>query len=76
MTKVANATDLYRCELPDGYVNIIFCRMNPSATANNWNNKWNQTADLTIPTNGNNHFTVKADTWDGANASWSKYTAN
>ncbi len=27
--------------------NVIFCRMNPSQTDNNWNNKWNQTGDLT-----------------------------
>ena len=25
---------------------VIFCRMNPNNSTNNWNNKWNQTADL------------------------------
>ena len=34
------------------YTNIIFCRMNPSTTAHNWNNKWNQTADLQVPVDG------------------------
>ena len=57
------------------YPNVIFCRMNPSASANNWDNKWNQTGDLTIPTNGNNLFTLAANAgWDGATTTWSKHT--
>lgn len=63
---------VYEVEIPSGYPNVIFCRMNPSASANNWNNKWNQTADLVIPTNGNNHYTVKAGTWDKGGGTWSK----
>ncbi len=77
MTAVEGVADLYRCELPEGYdygCSIIFCRMNPSATANNWNNKWNQTSDLTTPTNGNNRYTVKSGTWDKGGGTWSKYT--
>ncbi len=31
------------------YSTIIFCRMNPSTTENNWNNKWNQSADIAMP---------------------------
>ena len=55
------------------FPSVIFCRMNGTTTANGWNNKYNQTADLTIPTNGNNHYTVKANTWDKGGGSWSKY---
>ena len=55
------------------YPNVIFCRMNPGAAANNWNNKWNQTADLTIPTGGPNHYTVKEGTWDSGGGTWSTY---
>lgn len=55
------------------YPNVIFCRMNPKAAANNWNNKWNQTADLVIPTSGANHFTVKEGTWDKGGGTWSTY---
>ena len=40
---------VYECEIPSGYPNVIFVRMNGSASANNWNNKWTQTADLTMP---------------------------
>ena len=52
--------------------NLIFCRMNPSTTANNWNNKWNQTGDLTLPTNGNNLYTIASGAWDKGSGNWSK----
>ena len=61
---------VYEVDVPAGYPNVIFCRMNPNASANNWNNKWNQTADLTVPTNGNNHYTVKEGTWDKGGGTW------
>ena len=62
---------VYEVSVPAGYPNVIFCRMNPSASANNWNNKWNQTADLVIPTSGANHYTVKEGTWDKGGGTWS-----
>lgn len=62
---------VYECELPEGYPSVIFCRMNPNATANNWSNKWNQTADLTVPTDGTNCYTVKEGTWDNGGGTWS-----
>ena len=65
---------VYEGTVPADYTNIIFCRMNPSATANNWNNKWNQTSDLTVPTDGTNCYTVKAGTWDNGGGTWSTYT--
>lgn len=50
--------------------------MNPKTTANNWDNKWNQTVDLTIPTNGNNYFILDNcpanESWDGIDGTWSK----
>ena len=55
----------------EGYNNIIFCRMNPSTTANNWNNKWNQTADLKVPADGTNLYTVKDGTSDNGGGTWS-----
>ena len=68
---------IYKVNLPEGYdygCNIIFCRMNPSTTANNWNNKYNQTADLKTPTDGKNLYTVKEGTWDNGGGDWSVYT--
>ena len=54
------------------YTNVIFCRMNPSATANNWDNKWNQTSDLTYD-GTNNMYTVNAGTWDMGGGTWSSH---
>ncbi|MBO7189075.1 MAG: hypothetical protein J6V55_00645 [Alistipes sp.] len=73
MTDCGDGT--YEAFLPEGYdygCNIIFCRMNPGTSANNWNNKWNQTADLKTPTDGNNMYTVTEGTWDNGGGSWSK----
>lgn len=67
----SDSDGFYEVVVPDGYPNVIFCRMNPSTTANNWNNKWNQTADLTIPTDGKNLYKVKEDTWDKGGGEWS-----
>lgn len=64
---------IYTTTIPGGYSNVIFCRMNPAGD-NNWDNKWNQTTDLTIPTNGNNLFTVNNNAWDSATGTWSLYT--
>ena len=66
---------IYEGNIPTGYTfgeNVIFCRMNPNTTSNNWNNKWNQTADLVIPTNGDNLYTVADGTWDKGGGTWSK----
>ena len=68
-----NGDGVYEVEVPAGYPSVIFCRMNPGAAANNWTNKWNQTADLTIPTSGANHYTVKEGTWDKGGGTWSTY---
>lgn len=67
----ADSDGVYECEIPEGYPSVIFCRMNPNATANNWNNKWNQTDDLTVPTDGTNCYTVKEGTWDKGGGTWS-----
>ena len=72
MTAVGDG--IYQVNLPEGYdygCNVIFCRMNPNTTANNWNNKWNQTSDLKAPTDGKNLYTVKDGTWDKGGGTWS-----
>lgn len=74
MTLVEGETNIYAVTVPAGFENIIFCRMNPGAAANNWNNKWNQTADLKVPTDGTNLYTVKENTWDNGGGEWSVYT--
>ena len=74
MKLVEGETDIYEFTLPEGYENIIFCRMKPGTTANDWNNKWNQTGDLKVPTDGKNLFTLAANVWDGATTTWDTYT--
>ncbi len=48
----------YEGAVPAGISNIIFCRMNPGITANDWGNVWNQTSDLTVPADSTNCYTV------------------
>ena len=62
---------IYECAVPGAHTKVIFVRMNPAVTTNSWDAKWNQTADLTIPTDGKNCFTVNAGEWDNANGTWS-----
>ena len=62
---------VYEVAVPAGFSKVIFCRMNPANQTNSWGNKWNQTADLTIPTNGSDHYTVKEGTWDKGAGTWS-----
>ncbi len=72
--KDSDGDGIYEVNIPVGYNlgdNVIFCRMNPGTTANTWNNKWNQTGDLVIPTDGKNLYTVKDGTWDKGGGSWS-----
>ena len=63
--------NMYYCKKISGYPSVISCRMNPSTTENNWDNKWNQSSDLSIPTDGTNHYTVKDNTWDKGDGTWS-----
>lgn len=57
----------YEVEKSELMSKVIFCRMNPATTDNNWGNKWNQTADLTVPTDGSYLYTVPANAWDYSN---------
>ena len=60
----------YSANVPAG-ATVIFCRMNPGNTTNSWDNKWNQTGDLPLPTDGKNCFYAPEGTWDGAgSANW------
>ena len=63
----------YEAEVPAGdWTSVIFCRMNPAKKDNNWNNKWNQTSDLAIPTDSNCYL-VKDGTWDKGGGEWVTY---
>ena len=69
-----DADGYYEVTIPAGLPNVIFCRMNPGVSENDWTNKWNQTSDLTVPTDGTNCYTVAEGTWDNGGGTWSAYT--
>ena len=49
---------LFKVAVPNSaYTNVIFLRMNGATAENNWNNKWNQTGDLSI-SGSNNQYTI------------------
>ena len=52
---------------------VIFCRMTPDNNENKWENKWNQSADLEIPTTTYlNYWTVTStdDVWNNPTGKW------
>lgn len=65
----SNDDGIYEVEKSLLSENLSFVRMNPAGNID-WNNKWNQTGNLTLPTNGNNLFTPSD--WNGATSTWSK----
>ena len=67
---------IYECVAPVGYPNVIFCRMNPSALENGWNNKYNQTGNLMVPTGDATLCTIPDGAWDPSTTEviWSEYT--
>ena len=64
------SSDLYSAVIPDGNNSVIFVRMPGGSTSLDWNKKWNQTADLSIPS-GKNCYTITG--WGDTDGSWSKY---
>ena len=62
---------IYEVPVPSTFESVIFCRMNPATSENNWDNKWNQTADLALPTDGTDVYTITAGTWDNGGGTWS-----
>ena len=69
----SNGDGYYEVTIPSGYPNVIFCRMNPATATNDWANVWDQTIDLTVPTNGNNCYTVASGAWSNGSGSWSTF---
>ncbi len=70
----SNGDGIYEVAVPTDktYPSVIFVRMDPSKTTASWDSDWNQTSDLTIPTNGNNCYTVADGAWSKGSGSWGK----
>lgn len=67
----SNGDGIYEVTCQGTREKIIFCRMNPETTENIWDNKWNQTADLTYD-GTNNQYNVSG--WDAGE--WSVFSGN
>ena len=74
MKAATSCSGIYYVVVPEGYPNVIFCRMDPNNSKNDWNDKgggcWNQTNDLDI-SDTNNQYTVKEGAWSKGDGSWS-----
>ena len=69
---------IYKCSVPAGYDKVIFVRFNPEGSTSDWNNKWGQTEDLTVPTDNKVCYVLNAGFWDKeggqSGGSWQAYT--
>jgi hypothetical protein len=63
--------DLYACEKMSAFPKVIFVRLNPDKSENDWNNKYNQTGDMTIGIQ--KYCIIPFDVWDGSTV-WSDNT--
>lgn len=62
---------IYKAEVLARYPSCIFCRMKGDDPENNWDNKWNKTADLPMPTAEAGVYEVPNSSWDGSdNSHW------
>lgn len=68
--------NVYKCDVPEGYSNIIFVRMNPDTSVNSWDDgvKWGQTTDLLVPVAGSSNicYVIAPGTW-GEDGYWTTY---
>ena len=70
-------TPVSKAVIPSGYDKVILCRMDGTKAANNWDNKWNQTLDLTVPTGNDTLYTISSIngcTEGKSCGSWGTYT--
>ncbi len=71
----ADGDGLYEAAVPQGMTHVIFCRLNPDSTVDHWDNTWNQTRDLEIPSSGSNRFMMDEGDWYG-NGYWAGATTD
>lgn len=64
MTMEENCSPVYKASIPEGYDKCIFCRMNGADADNKWDNRYNQTGNLTVPTGNAFYYAVPDEWWD------------
>ena len=72
----SDGNGIYQATLPAGYLNLIFCRMDPNKQ-NGWsdNKCWNQTNDFVFD-GTNNHYVMSSSAWNKGEGKWTVYDAN
>lgn len=70
VSMTSQGNNIYTCSVPSGYSSVIFVRMNGGNTTNSWDNKWNQSSDLTVPADTSCMYTMKSGWWDGDVGTW------
>ena len=73
MTNVDCNGDIYEGYVPAGYTNFKFVRLAPS-TSNEWENKWNETPDLTT-TNHAGEMYIQPHVYLKPNSNWTQSSA-
>lgn len=68
MTSAGNGK--YVGSISGDYTKVIFCRMNGSTTSNSWDNKWNQSSDLSRPSEGGDTLYIVTG-WNEGDGYWS-----
>lgn len=66
-------TGIYAAKVPSGYPNCKWVRMNSADKYTmSWDNDWNESNNLTVPTGSNTLFKLNSNSWDAG--SWSAPT--
>ena len=71
----SDGSGYYYCYVPQNYSNVIFCRMDSSASSTSissytWDYVWNQTSDLTFSASSN-CYTIASGAWSKGSGTWS-----
>lgn len=71
--------DYYKAQIPQGYTNYKFVRLDPTKPENNWNNKWTETDDISLSNNGETFYNMNKiyfrpnGEWKNDNARFAAY---
>lgn len=68
--------DIFAADIPDGNSSVVFVRMPSGSTALDWDKKWNQSDDLTIPADKNMYKMTSWGEGGKVNGTWAVYDAS
>lgn len=71
MTRTSDCEEVYVAQIPANYPNIIFCRMKPTPRENNWDNRWNQTGNLSVE--DGKIYTITGGSENAYTGTWDTY---